>query len=88
MIGFRLELVIEAVCSRIPITAAPTTSPAPDLCTPVNNGVSEVRLKFVSYENLGDIKMDCSRCDSNTSPSQQNYCDIVLEICVSPLGKR
>lgn len=81
-------MVVESSCGLLSTTTSPATTTAPNTCRPVALGVSEFRLKFVSYENLGDLQSDCSRCDSNTMPGQQNYCDLVLDVCISPLGKR
>ena len=73
-------MIVESDCGQSLLT----TTPAPVLCRGVTRGYSEVSIKFVSYENMGDIQNDCKRCDSG----QQDYCDIVLDICISPRGRR
>lgn len=75
---------MSSVCA-VPTTPS-TTSVAPVVCA-LTRGYSQYTVGFVKYENLGDVASTCSRCDAATN-SVQDFCDIVFDICVSPLGTR
>ena len=79
-----LKLSVSSMC-RVPTTPS-TTSVAPITC-PLSQGYSQFTVGFVKYENLGDVTSTCSRCDTPTN-NIQDFCDIVFDICVSPLGTR
>lgn len=75
---------METSCA-VPMTDAVTT-PSPVLCA-VSSGYSEYSIQFVSLENLADAKYDCGRCDASVGGGN-DYCDIVLDICISDLGSK
>ena len=48
-------------------------------------GYTKMYLDFVGYSNLKDLKASGVKCD--TSNRTDDFCDIVVEICISDIGK-
>lgn len=75
-------MIVEASCTT-PTTTSTTTEAVPECAR--NPGYTQLNLDLVEFENLGDLLADCTKCDSS---SATDYCDVVLDICVSNLGSR
>ena len=51
----------------------------------LRTGYTKMYIDFITYINEFDLKATGIRCDNNGT---RDYCDLVLELCISRLGNR
>ena len=74
-------------------TSTTTTTTEPPTTTPVycsqRAGYIDLYLQFYNYSNPTDQKATGIRCDAEREGTGiLDYCDLVIEVCVSEIGSR